>query len=75
MYRIDSRTCAVDGCGSRIIYIESCQPIRGEERCTWMIDARYETTPASTPAGWRPAQPPPPGTSISNPKGVLDRRD
>ena len=38
VYSVDSRTKAVTGCGRRLVYVESCQDIRGEQACTWVMN-------------------------------------
>jgi len=47
VYHVDQRTKAVAGCGRRLVYVESCQRIRGKDACTWMLD-----TPTFEQARW-----------------------
>lgn len=56
LYHIDGRTKAVLGCGRRLVYVQSCQRIRGEHECTWVLNT---PTFAQTqwPAYQRSAQP------------------
>lgn len=44
--RLDARTVVVQGCQRRVVYVESCQRIRGAHRCTWVADSPwiYATT-------------------------------
>src|SRR5512137_1862109 len=39
LYHVDSRTKAVTGCGRRLLYVESCQDVRGEQACTWVMNS------------------------------------
>jgi hypothetical protein len=47
IYHVDQRTKAVAGCGRRLVYVESCQRIRGSFACTWVLD-----TPTFQQARW-----------------------
>ena len=38
LYHIDGRTKAVAGCGRRLVYVQSCQRIRGQHECTWVLN-------------------------------------
>jgi len=38
VYHLDVRTKVVTGCARRLIYVESCQDIRGESACTWVLN-------------------------------------
>jgi hypothetical protein len=38
-YDIDERARLVQGCGKQVVYVESCDPIRGAYRCTWLADS------------------------------------
>ena len=31
-----------------IVYVESCEPIRGHEECTWLIDSRVSMGSATS---------------------------
>jgi hypothetical protein len=39
IYPVDGRAKAVTGCGRRLVYVESCQDIRGELVCTWIMNS------------------------------------
>jgi hypothetical protein len=47
VYHLDTRTKAAVGCGRRLLYVESCQRIRGKHECTWVLD-----TPTFAQAQW-----------------------
>src|SRR5690606_30611394 len=38
-FPLDGRTRLVQGCGRQLIYVESCDPIRGAFQCTWLADS------------------------------------
>ena len=38
-FELDSRARLVQGCGKQVVYVESCDPIRGAYRCTWLADS------------------------------------
>lgn len=48
LLHVDTRTKALEGCGGRLIYVESCEHIRGEHSCTWVLDNASAAT-----GGWR----------------------
>lgn len=54
-YPLDRRTEVVQGCGRQMIYVDSCQRISGEHRCTWMLDSPWVVSPqvVVAPAGPR----------------------
>jgi hypothetical protein len=47
VYHLDARTKAAVGCGRRLLYVESCQRIRGKHACAWVLD-----TPTFVQAQW-----------------------
>lgn len=70
-FDLDHRARLVQGCGKQVVYVESCEPIRGDFRCTWLADSpALSAGPVSfvipaVPAGWgtaaaEPATPPAP---------------
>jgi hypothetical protein len=59
VYHVDSRTKAVTGCGRRLLYVESCQQIRGEHACTWVMN-----TPTFMQTMWPSLLAPQPTTVI-----------
>jgi hypothetical protein len=59
VYHVDSRTKAVTGCGRRLLYVESCQDIRGEQACTWVMN-----TPTFMQTMWPSLLAPQPTTVI-----------
>ncbi|MBW2524161.1 MAG: hypothetical protein JRI23_08295 [Deltaproteobacteria bacterium] len=66
VYHVDERTKAVAGCGRRLVYVESCQRIRGAHACTWILD-----TPTFQQARWPDWQGHggPPGHAVGRPAG------
>lgn len=62
-FDLDSRARLVQGCGKQLVYVESCEPIRGDFRCTWLADSPdLAPGPVSfviptAPVTWRPTAP------------------
>lgn len=48
LLHVDKRTKALEGCGQRLIYVESCEQIRGEYACTWVLN-----NPTYTRSQWQ----------------------
>jgi hypothetical protein len=59
VYHVDSRTKAVTGCGRRLLYVESCQDIRGAQACTWVMN-----TPTFVQTQWPGLLTPQPTTVV-----------
>ena len=38
LYHVDKRTKVLEGCRQRLVYVESCEHIRGEYSCTWVLN-------------------------------------
>ena len=88
IYDLDARTKAVVGCGRRLVYIESCEPVRGETTCTWIMNTPTDTQmqwpqwqtaqagaghPTQTPPDLFPAAPAPrPNTLAADPTRRFD---
>lgn len=66
-YRLDDRTEVVQGCGRQLVYVESCQRIAGEHRCTWMMNSPWLFAPGVVAAPVPAPSPKPTAIGVAPP--------
>jgi len=76
-YRLDDRSQLVVGCQRQLVYVESCERIRGAWRCTWRLDSPWlyapQVTVSSAAEASSPSRPPSPSRPAVRSEAGEDR--